>query len=233
MAYQWELKPPPRLFLCILVSGSIMPQARRSALWPRILALPAPQSGQRVADALGRQPRQQLDRIALLALPMLIPVALPGMSTTLGLITVALALAHLRQRPLALPGFIAERALPDVLVRGMDKLQTRLFGWLPHVSRPRWRALSGSRMRAGNTLMLGVAGLALLTPVPMVSFDNVIPAAAIVLLTLGLRVRDGALLAAGYGMTLLGAASTAAMWWGLSVAGQAGVAGATDWLQRL
>ncbi|MGL6069798.1 exopolysaccharide biosynthesis protein [Craterilacuibacter sp.] len=210
-----------------------MPKTRNSALWPRILALPAPASGQCVADALGRHPRQQLDRVALLALPMLIPLALPGMSTTLGLITVALAWAHLRQRPLTLPAFIAERSLPDALVRGMDRLQAKLFGWLPHISRPRWRALSGSRMRAGNTLMLAVAGLALLTPVPMVSFDNVIPAAAIVLLTLGLRVRDGALLAAGYGMTLLGAASTAAMWWGLAAAGSMGVEGAENWLRQI
>ncbi|WP_163314511.1 exopolysaccharide biosynthesis protein [Crenobacter caeni] len=208
-----------------------MPRTRPSALWRRLHA--APPADARVADAVGRHPRHQLDRVALLALPMLLPAALPGMSTTLGVLTVLLALAYLRGQAMVLPAWLAERRLPAVLPALIVRLQKKVFGLLERVARPRWRRLSGAPMRAANAGMLALAGLALLTPVPLVSFDNVVPAAAIVLLALGLRLRDGALVLAGYAATIAGAASTALLWWGLSVAGEAGVSGAADWLQRL
>ncbi|TIC78610.1 exopolysaccharide biosynthesis protein [Crenobacter intestini] len=208
-----------------------MPRTRPSALWRRLHA--APPADARVADAVGRHPRHQLDRVALLSLPMLLPAALPGMSTTLGVLTVLLALAYLRGQAMVLPAWLAERRLPAVLPALIARLQRKVFGLLERVARPRWRVLSGAPMRAANAGMLAVAGLALLTPVPLVSFDNVVPAAAIVLLTLGLRLRDGALLLAGYAATVAGAASTALLWWGLSVAGKAGVDSAANWLQRL
>jgi hypothetical protein len=37
-------------------------------------------------------------------------------------------------------------------------------------------------VRALNALMLGIAGLTIFVPVPLISFDNVLPALAIVLI---------------------------------------------------
>ncbi|MCU0836374.1 MAG: exopolysaccharide biosynthesis protein [Chromatiaceae bacterium] len=47
-----------------------------------------------------------------------------------------------------------------------------------------------------------------------VSFDNVLPAVAVVLLAWGLRLRDGALLAVGYAASLAAVASVVLLWWG-------------------
>jgi hypothetical protein len=74
--------------------------------------------------------------------------------------------------------------------------------------------LSHQGLRVVHGAVLAVAGLALLTPVPLVSFDNVLPAAAVVLIAWGLRIRDGMLLAAGYVATLFAVASVILLWWG-------------------
>ena len=53
---------------------------------------------------------------------------------------------------------------------------------------------------------------------PIISFDNVLPALAIVLISWGLRLRDGLMLLAGYLVTLAAAASVLLLWWGGTVA---------------
>jgi hypothetical protein len=53
----------------------------------------------------------------------------------------------------------------------------------------------------------------MMTPMPLVSFDNVVPAAAIALLAWGLRVRDGGLLLAGYVATVLAWLYVGLLWW--------------------
>jgi len=65
-----------------------------------------------------------------------------------------------------------------------------------------------------NGAFLAIAGLALMTPVPLVSFDNVLPAAAVILLAWGLRSRDGLVLATGYATTLVAVGSVVLLWWG-------------------
>jgi len=61
--------------------------------------------------------------------------------------------------------------------------------------------------------------------VPIISFDNVLPALAIVLISWGLRLRDGLMLLAGYLVTLAAAASVLLLWWG----GAAAVAELLSW----
>ncbi len=61
---------------------------------------------------------------------------------------------------------------------------------------------------------MAAAGLSMMVPVPMISFDNVLPALAIVLIAWGIRLRDGLLLVAGYLATLLAAVSVFVLWWG-------------------
>ena len=53
---------------------------------------------------------------------------------------------------------------------------------------------------------------------PIISFDNVLPALAIVLISWGLRLRDGLMLLVGYLVTLAAAASVLLLWWGGSAA---------------
>ncbi len=86
--------------------------------------------------------------------------------------------------------------------------------------------LSNSSARMLNGLMLGVAGAAMAVPVPMITFDNVLPALAIVLTSWGLRLRDGLMLLAGYGVTVAAVASVMLFWWG----GTMVVANLLDWV---
>ena len=78
--------------------------------------------------------------------------------------------------------------------------------------------LSNRPARLANGLMLAVAGLSMAVPVPLISFDNVLPALAIVLMAWGLRLRDGWMLLAGYLATATAVASVGLLWWGGSVA---------------
>ena len=80
--------------------------------------------------------------------------------------------------------------------------------------RPRLLALTDKPAALRNGLVLLVAGLSMLVPVPLITFDNVLPALAIVLITWGLRLRDGVMLLAGYLMTLAAVALVALLWWG-------------------
>ena len=66
--------------------------------------------------------------------------------------------------------------------------------------------------------MLCAAGLTMMVPVPIISFDNVLPALAIVLIAWGLRLRDGLMLVGGYLVTLVAIASVILLWWGGTVA---------------
>lgn len=54
----------------------------------------------------------------------------------------------------------------------------------------------------------------MMMPVPIISFDNVLPALAIVLISWGLRLRDGLMLVAGYLVTVLAVTSVVFLWWG-------------------
>ncbi len=77
--------------------------------------------------------------------------------------------------------------------------------------------LSNQSTRLLNGFMLFAAGLSMAIPVPMISFDNVLPALAIVLISWGLRLRDGLMLLAGYLATVAAIVSVVVLWWGGSV----------------
>jgi hypothetical protein len=68
---------------------------------------------------------------------------------------------------------------------------------MARMGRARMLFLSNRPARLFDGLMLGVAGLAMV-PVPVIPFDNVLPALAIVLIAWGLRLCVGLMLLAGY-----------------------------------
>lgn len=184
---------------------------RRS--WLRIAAAANLLADTSLGEAIGRHPRQQLTWLALLALPLMLPVAIPGMATTVGAFCLLLALSTLLARPIPLPQWLARRPLPATLGKAVHKVLHRVSSSLSRFSQPRLLALSGPRYRYLNGVMLMLAGGSMMTPMPIVSFDNVVPAMAVVLLALGLRVRDGGLLLAGYLMTVLAWIYVGLLWW--------------------
>lgn len=90
----------------------------------------------------------------------------------------------------------------------------RVIHIIAFLGRSRMLNLSDKPARVLNGLMLSAAGLSMMIPVPIISFDDVLPALAIVLLSWGLRLRDGLMLLVGYLVTLAAVASVILLWWG-------------------
>jgi len=194
----------------------VLKTARRSAV-DRIASTHLAAMGNTVADTVGHGARQRLVWLALLATPLLLPVALPGMASAVGVLCLLVAYGLSMGRSPDLPGWLGKRVLGDRLKSLLAKMVQRSVGIMSRMGRPRMLALSNQAARLLNGLMLAIAGLSMAVPVPMISFDNVLPALAIVLLAWGLRLRDGLMLLAGYLATAVAVASVVALWWGGSV----------------
>jgi hypothetical protein len=173
--------------------------------------------GDTVADTVGQGARQRLVWLGLLAMPLLFPIALPGMASAVGTLCLLVAFGLCRGQSVPLPGWLANRALSARVKAMLASMIHRAVRIIARMGRPRMLALSNKPARMLNGLMLGAAGLAMLVPVPMITFDNVLPALAIVLMAWGLRLRDGLMLLAGYGVTAAAVASVMLLWWGGAV----------------
>lgn len=173
--------------------------------------------GDTVADTVGQGARQQLVWLGLLAMPLLFPIALPGMASAVGSLCLFVAFGLFRGQSVPLPNWLANRVLSARVKAMLTSMIHRAIAILARVGRPRMLPLSNKPAHRLNALMLGVAGLAMVVPVPMITFDNVLPALAIVLMAWGLRLRDGLMLLAGYGVSAAAVASVMLLWWGGAV----------------
>ncbi|CAH1747926.1 Exopolysaccharide synthesis ExoD [Thauera humireducens] len=171
-----------------------------------------------MADAVGQSNRQRMVWLSLLAMPLLVPVALPGMASVVGAFSILIAFGLLSGQPVPLPAWLARREMNDRARMLLERMTSRVIQVIARWGRPRMLRLSDKPARVANGLMLCAAGLSMMIPVPIISFDNVLPALAIVLISWGLRLRDGLMLLAGYLVTLAAVASVGLLWWGGTVA---------------
>ena len=167
-----------------------------------------------LADAVGQSNRQRLVWLGLLAMPLLFPVALPGMASGVGAFSLLIAYGLFIGRPAPLPDWLAAREMNGRARTLLKSMISRAIKVMAVLGRPRMLPLSNTPFRILNGLMLAVAGLSMMMPVPIISFDNVLPALAIVLISWGLRLRDGLMLVAGYLVTVLAVTSVVFLWWG-------------------
>lgn len=142
---------------------------------------------------------------ALMTLPFLFPVSIPGVSTVFGAAILLIGVAITLNTLPWLPAFVADRQLDwlklkPTLQRGVGVLR-KVDGFLkPH----RLAVLSNSLvMNRVNGLALIFAALLLMLPLGLIPFSNTLPGIAILLLAVGMSQRDGLLVAAGYGMIVL------------------------------
>ncbi len=101
----------------------------------------------RVEDALGSHTRQQLGWLGFATLPLLFPVALPGMAMTIGALCVLIAMGVAVNRPLRLPGWLGRRSLPPRAAALLQRWSVRALGTIGAVVRPRWIGLTGRGLR--------------------------------------------------------------------------------------
>lgn len=157
---------------------------------------------------------------ALLTVPFLLPVSIPGVSTVFGLAILLLGIGITFNAAPWLPRQIMDRELDaqrlkDVLQRGIS-----IVDRIEVVIRQRVDILTDGRIAGRVNGMAIVAGAALLMlPLGLVPFSNTLPAIAILLLCIGISQRDGMLVIGGYLMLIATVVYFAILGW---IAFQAG-----------
>ncbi|WP_011582131.1 MULTISPECIES: exopolysaccharide biosynthesis protein [Chelativorans] len=140
---------------------------------------------------------------ALLTLPFLLPVSIPGVSTVFGLAIILISIGITLNRAPWLPGKITDRPidaekLVPTLRKGAD-----IVSRLEKIIKPRIEALTrGAAINRFNGLVLLLGGVLLMFPLGLVPFSNTLPAFGILFLAIGISQRDGLFVLAGYGMTM-------------------------------
>lgn len=138
-----------------------------------------------------------------LAIPFMVPVSIPGMSTICGLIMFIIGMAIVVNRDPPLPKRLVDRQYPSsklkvVLGRGLVWVHR-----IEKISRPRLLILTRSRfseLMGGCLIVTGA--LLLIAPLPMVPFSNTIPGLAVLFISIGMLQRDGVCVLLGYVTTV-------------------------------
>src|SRR5512137_2781413 len=141
---------------------------------------------------------------AILAMPFLLPVSLPFMSTALGAPMLLIGFAVTMNRVPWLPGRLLDHSLPSATVQHVLERAVRAADRFEHLVRPRLLGLTAApAVNAVNGAVLVVAVLALMAPLPLIPLANTLPGIGIILLCLGMAERDGVLLLLGHLVVLV------------------------------
>lgn len=144
---------------------------------------------------------------ALLTIPFLIPVSIPGVSTVFGLAIILVSIGVTLNRVPWLPRRLLDRPLETArlvptLRRGVEMVER-----FDRFTRPRFlRLTDGALMNRVNGLALLFGGVLLLFPLGLIPLSNTLPALAILCLAVGILQRDGLFVLLGYsllGVTVL------------------------------
>lgn len=138
---------------------------------------------------------------AVLSVPFLLPVSIPGVSTVFGMAILLLAVGITLNRIPWLPRQIMDRQinaqkLNGVLLRGIG-----IVARVEAVIQPRLGLLTNGTLAGRiNGLAIVAGAVLLMLPLGLVPFSNTLPALAIILLCIGMSQRDGLLVVGGYAM---------------------------------
>lgn len=136
---------------------------------------------------------------AILAMPFLLPVTLPFMSTALGAPMLLIGVAVTLNRVPWLPDRLLDHSLPSETVRHVLERAIRTADRFEHLVRPRLLALTDTPMvNVLHGVALVIVVLTLMAPLPLIPLANTLPAVGVLLLCLGMAERDGALLLLGH-----------------------------------
>jgi hypothetical protein len=138
---------------------------------------------------------------ALLTIPFLIPVSIPGVSTVFGAAIVLIAVGITMNRMPWLPARIMDKELDATRLSAILRRGVGIVAKVETYIRPRMQGLTeGAVMGRVNGLALVFGGVLLMAPLGLIPFSNTLPAFAILLLAVGMSQRDGLVVLAGYGM---------------------------------
>jgi hypothetical protein len=157
---------------------------------------------------------------AILAMPFLLPVSLPFMSTALGAPMLLIGVAVVMNRVPWLPERLLDHALPTETVLHVLERAGRAAARFEHLVRPRLLGLTATpAVNSVNGIVLVLAVLLLMAPLPFVPFANTLPGIGIILLCLGMAERDGLVILAGHAVTIVSAIFIGTLLWFAAKAG--------------
>jgi len=130
--------------------------------------------------------------------PLCLPVPIPGVTTSIGIIATLVAGLLAFGREPWLPRRLADRAISE---QALKQISSKLLAALRRIERyihPRWLGLTapGWRTRV-HAYYLVALGLVVMLPVPL-PLANMVAALPMLLVSLGLLERDGRCIVAGY-----------------------------------
>lgn len=138
---------------------------------------------------------------ALLTIPFLIPVSIPGVSTVFGAAIILISLGITTNRMPWLPDRLMDKELDAVKLSGILRRGANVVAKVEAYIKPRMGAITDSAVATRvNGLALIFAGVLLMAPLGLIPFSNTLPAFAILLLAVGMSQRDGLVVIAGYAM---------------------------------
>lgn len=138
---------------------------------------------------------------ALLTIPFLVPVSIPGVSTVFGAAIILISLGITMNRLPWLPDRLMGRELDAARLSGILRRGADVVARIEAYIRPRMGAITdGAVAGRVNGLTLIFGGVLLMAPLGLVPFSNTLPAFAILLLAVGMSQRDGLVVLFGYAM---------------------------------
>jgi hypothetical protein len=155
--------------------------------------------------------------LLFLAFPFVLPIPSLGMSAPIGFFLALTGLALVRGGTPSLPAFLQRREIAYAALRAMAGATDRASGLGARVVRPRMGSVLAGPARSAIGLSLCCAAVVLALPLPL-PLSNFFPAAAIVMLALGLLESDGLLVMAGHAVTL-GLCAGLYLAWGAALLG--------------
>jgi hypothetical protein len=157
--------------------------------------------------------------LLFLAFPFVLPIPSLGMSAPIGFFLALAGLTLARGGTPALPAFLQDRHIAYPALRALSAAVERLRRVGGRVVRPRMGAALRGPARVAVGLSLSAAAIILALPIPL-PLSNFFPAAAILLLALGLLEGDGLMVMAGHAATI-GLCVGLYLAWGMAQAGAA------------
>ncbi|MCC6612789.1 MAG: exopolysaccharide biosynthesis protein [Anaerolineae bacterium] len=136
---------------------------------------------------------------ALLTVPFLLPVSIPGVSTVFGIVIILIGVGVTLNRVPWLPRRLMSRRLLRAQIVPMLDQGARIFERIERWVQPRLLFMTGGAgINRINGLALTASGVLLLFPLSLIPFSNTLPAITILLFIFGLLQRDGYFIVTGY-----------------------------------